>query len=106
AELRRDRARDLAAPLEGLRDLQRHAAQLVVKTFAVGDVAFERVLDADGDPLGAPVLERPRVDPAGAVAEHRSDAPGEGAAERAAVRTASAMPRAARKSGATSPMSR
>ena len=60
-------------------DLDGHAAQLVVQAFAVGDVALERVLDADRDPLRA-VLEAARVDAARAVAEHRPDAAGEEAA--------------------------
>ena len=61
-------------------DLGRHPAQLVVEPLAVGDVALERVLDADRDPLGVE-LELARVDAAGAVAEHRPDAARQQAAQ-------------------------
>src|SRR5262249_38820123 len=47
---------------------------------AVGDVALERVLDADRDPLGVE-LELAWIDAAGAVAEHLPDAAREQAAQ-------------------------
>src|SRR5437763_1282170 len=47
AELRRHGARRLAARAQMARDLVRHPAQLIVETFAVDEVAVERVLHRD-----------------------------------------------------------
>src|SRR5438067_5359798 len=55
-----------------LRDLARHAAQLVVEELALDQVALERVLHADRDACGG-MLEPPRVEAARAVAEQRAD---------------------------------
>ncbi len=51
AKLRRHRPRDLAVLLQVSGDLDRHAAQLVVQALRVAEIALERVLDADRDPL-------------------------------------------------------
>src|SRR5581483_4871097 len=61
-------------------DFDGHSPQLVVESFAVGDVPLERILDADRDPLGVE-LELAGVDAARAVAEHRPDAARNEAAE-------------------------
>ena len=61
--------------LQVLRDLARHPAQLVVEPLPVDEVAVERVLDADRDPLRVE-LEPARIDPARTVAQQRPDAAG------------------------------
>jgi hypothetical protein len=54
-------------------NLHRHSAQLGMKQCAVGEIAFEGVLDADRD-AGRLELEPARVDPPRTVPEHAADA--------------------------------
>ena len=68
AQLRRHRARDLAAAAQVLGEPDRHPAQLVVQPLGVGDVPRERLLVRDRDAL-VDDLERARVDAARAVAQ-------------------------------------
>ncbi len=63
-----------------LGDLPRHSPQLVVQLLAVGQVALERLLDADRDPLRSK-LQPARIDAARPVAEQRPDLSGEEAAQ-------------------------
>jgi hypothetical protein len=67
-----------------LPDLDGHAAELLVQALAIGQIALERVLDRDRDPLDVEI-EPAWVDPAGTVAEHAPDAPGQKARERRVV---------------------
>ena len=59
-----------------LGDLACHPSQLVVQPLEVDEVAVERVLDADRDPLRVQ-LEPARVDPARAIAQQDADAAGQ-----------------------------
>jgi hypothetical protein len=62
----------LAAAFEVAGELFGHPTQLVVQALRVADVPGEGLLGRDRDPLGRH-LERPRVDPSGAVAELEPD---------------------------------
>src|SRR5581483_11209683 len=80
AELRRHRPRGLAPRAQVAGDFARHPAQLVVQPLPVEEVALERVLDRDGDPLDFEV-EPARINPAGSVAEDGTDASRQQAAQ-------------------------
>src|SRR5205809_653724 len=75
AKLRRDRPRHLAGLLEARGHLVRHLPQLIMQPLAVDEVALERVLDADRDPLRLE-LEPARIDAACPIAEDCADAAG------------------------------
>ena len=91
AELRRHRARRLPALAQVRGEAVGHPAQLVVQPLDVADVALERLLDRDRDPLGRD-LERPRVDPARAVADEPADLAGKHPRELGVARARRASP--------------
>src|SRR5262249_29251091 len=72
AHLRRHCARALTTALEVAGHTEGHSAEFGMERLEIDDVAFERLLLADRDAFDGE-LERPRVDAAGAVAQHRPD---------------------------------
>src|SRR6185312_2515423 len=80
AQLRRHGASRPSGVTEVLREPLRHPAQLCVQLRAVGEVAFERVFDADRDALRL-LVESARVDAAGALLQHAPDTPRQEAPE-------------------------
>src|SRR5581483_2646916 len=80
AELRRDGAGDLARPLQVLRDLAGHVAQLHVQELPLDEVALEGVLDTDRDALDVE-LEAAWIDAARTVSQDPAHAAGQQAAE-------------------------
>src|SRR5262249_5200607 len=110
-QLRRHGARSLPAAAEELGQPDGHPAQLVVEPLAVGDVARERLLERERDPLDVG-LELARVDPArpgaraGARATRphlRGRTPAGGASPSAASSPIVATPASARRSSARGP---
>src|SRR5215510_4129186 len=67
AHLRRHGARALTTALQIAGHTEGHSAELGMERLEIDDIAFERLLLADRDAFDGE-LERPRIDPTGAVA--------------------------------------